>query len=115
MTREEEKNRTEQEIIARVCEWHEGCKNEGMAFYIVDYEAESEPEGSQPVYEYWYCDEHAGPAGFCLGCAEFWGGVESFEFIPPIYFCDNCKSDPDLFPQDDEEGFIDYDYDEETD
>jgi hypothetical protein len=44
---------------------------------------------------YWYCGDHIHDKGFCWGCGQFWGGVESFEFSPHG-LCPNCQDDPDL-------------------
>lgn len=41
------------------------------------------------VYE-WLCDKHAAEFGYCLGCHEFWGGFESYEFSPVPGFCPEC-------------------------
>lgn len=36
------------------------------------------------------CDKHAKEFGYCLGCHQFFGGIESYEFSPIDGFCDEC-------------------------
>ena len=67
------------------------CQNEGESLLY--------PDGKTVAY---FCSDHMGPAGFCLGCGSFWGGVESFHFGDPRYLCDDCRSDPELVFQDEE-------------
>jgi hypothetical protein len=67
------------------------CDNPGHACFLP---GSQEPDGG-------YCSEHAFAHGFCKGCGDFWGGVESFEFINNGW-CDNCRAEFDE-PDDDEE------------
>ncbi len=75
-----------------------GCPNEGQSLMY--------PDGKTITY---FCDEHMGPNGFCLWCGSFYGGVESFHFGDPPYFCDDCRHDPDLFPEYEEYEIEEYD------
>lgn len=61
------------------------------------------------VYD-WLCDKHAKEFGYCLGCHQFFGGIESYEFSPIDGFCEECV---DMFR--DETGEYDDDYEEEYD
>ena len=61
-----------------------GCANEGQPCWLPD-------AGDEPS-EY-LCGDHAGRAGYCIGCGTFWGGVETFEFGPHAGWCDNCASE----------------------
>ena len=66
----------------------ENCNEDADEYEIDDF------EGKQ---KYYYCDDHAHKAGFCLGCRLFWGGVETFDF-PKTYgnikgYCDNCSDE----------------------
>lgn len=56
----------------------------------------------KPGEEYWfdvdtsagfYCADHALQEGFCLGCAYFWSGNESFDFSPMPGFCYDCRTE----------------------
>ncbi len=53
------------------------------------------------------CSEHAARNGYCRSCGDFWGGIESFEFIHRG-LCDHChdqiKSDY-YYPSDDEDDY----------
>jgi hypothetical protein len=55
------------------------------------------PDGS-PAF---VCDEHMRAMGFCAGCGGFYGGVESFSFIEPVGYCDDCKRVDDDSSDDD--------------
>jgi hypothetical protein len=55
-----------------------GCDEEGCPCYL-------EPWGK--IHSF-YCVEHSQIHGFCVGCGQFWGGIESFDFGPG--WCDNC-------------------------
>lgn len=59
------------------------CPNEGMDCWLPD-------DGDQASCA--YCPGHAFDAGFCKSCGQFWGGIESFEFLNGGY-CDECKSE----------------------
>lgn len=52
------------------------------------------PDHHETGEEHHYCREHAFAHGYCKGCGDFWGGVESFEFLNNGY-CDNCRSQID--------------------
>lgn len=75
---------------------HPGCKAPGMECTI-SWDGET----------FYYCPDHAGQYGFCYLCGDFWGGIESFEFIHPD-ICDNCW---DQIREDDYEYYRD-DYDD---
>lgn len=66
------------------CE-HPGCQNTGLACFF--------PGSDEPGC--YYCAEHIHGAGFCWGCGNFWGGVETFDF-DRRGLCDNCRTDPEL-------------------
>lgn len=51
-----------------------------------------DPENDEDVHLN-YCPDHAYDNGFCMGCGEFWGGIESFDFSPIKGFCENCVED----------------------
>lgn len=68
------------------CE-HPGCRNEGAQCYYPNGDILASPDA-------WYCGLHAHRAGFCKGCGQFWGGVESFEFNRQG-LCDDCQMDED--------------------
>lgn len=58
--------------------------------------------------EGYYCYDHAWRNGYCFGCGQFWGGVESFDFPGPHQvsgYCDNCQSDFEEDDYDDEEDY----------
>lgn len=61
----------------------EGCTESGLECWLPD----DEGQGS-----FVYCGTHAFPNGFCTACGQFWGGIESFEFLHPG-LCDNCHSE----------------------
>ena len=83
---------------------HEGCDSTDVtACFLPDNETDTPDEH--------YCATHAHEHGWCWGCGQFWGGVESFDF--GSYYgnvaglCDNCsdavKDDFDDFDDDDYE------------
>lgn len=69
---------------------HENCCLEAEELFY--------PDGSSA----YFCYEHLGAAGFCLGCGGFYGGVESFHFGDPAHLCDDCRHDPEITGRDDE-------------
>ena len=69
------------------CE-HPGCTMAGDACFM-----DTEREEANDVSGY-YCSEHAKDYGFCYICGQFWGGIESFEFLHPGV-CDNCHAELD--------------------
>jgi hypothetical protein len=81
---------------------HSGCKSEGMEC-VISWEGET----------FYYCPDHAGQNGFCYLCGDFWGGIESFEFIHPD-ICDNCwdqiRDDDSEYYRDDDDPYDDYGY-----
>lgn len=83
-------------VAGERCE-HPGCERIGSECYLPDTSPENPPDAI-------YCAEHAHGAGFCHGCGNFWGGVESFEFSPSR-LCDDCRSSErrDIARDDDEE------------
>lgn len=67
------------------CE-QEGCEDTNTILcHLHDYEQDKE-------LTWHYCPKHAEENGFCVSCGDFWGGIESFEFVHPG-LCDNCHSD----------------------
>lgn len=56
----------------------DGCENRGEPCWI---ESAATPDE-------WYCAEHMHKHGFCIGCGQFYAGIESFDFGPG--WCDNC-------------------------
>lgn len=48
-----------------------------------------EPYSRDRMPDEMLCAVHAGRAGYCRSCGDFWGGIESFEFLHPG-LCDNC-------------------------
>lgn len=90
----------------------EGCDWLGTAcFYpdnsiygLSDEEIEAgEAEKAEP--DHYYCAKHAHKSGFCFGCGEFWGGVESFDFGAGARsgLCENCLSNGDFDDEEEEE------------
>ena len=61
----------------------DGCGNAGFECFLPDDENQA---------SYAYCVEHAFDNGFCRSCGQFWGGIESFEFLNGG-LCDNCKDE----------------------
>jgi len=61
----------------QVCEV-EGCDELGEPCWI---ESRDKPDT-------WVCAEHMHQQGFCIGCGQFYAGIESFDFGPD--WCDNC-------------------------
>jgi hypothetical protein len=80
----------------------DGCANEGMDCYLPDDREQA---------SYAYCSEHAFDEGFCKGCGQFWGGVESFEFLNGGY-CDECRAalDSEMSDENDDEEAFDDDF-----
>lgn len=76
-----------------------GCTNDGRPCFLPAY---GKPEADWDKPDQFYCWEHASPNGYCRGCGDFWGGVESFEFLNDGY-CDNCKSQMDADMRDEED------------
>lgn len=61
------------------------------------------------------CYDHIAHSGFCMGCGQFWGGIESFDIWHPGW-CDNCwdeirSNDDDYYDDNDyaEFGYGDFD------
>ena len=78
---------------------HEGCSNQGIS-----YSYPHEEYGLPPKSEV-YCARHARAAGFCIGCGQFWGGIESFDFgDSPL--CEECLT----LSEEEYEHFDDGDY-----
>lgn len=87
---------------------HEGCEDEGIECYLSAYDTgKPRTEATEP--DEYFCAEHANAHGYCWGCGDFWAGVETFDFNPRG-LCDNCKDDPDLAVNPDDED-DDYDFD----
>jgi hypothetical protein len=61
---------------------HPGCTNEGLECHL-------SPPYDQEGPEY-FCGMHAAMAGYCRGCGQFWGGIESFDSGPHAGWCDHC-------------------------
>ena len=68
---------------------HQRCKHPGEPCWLSGY-AEEDNNQSEP-YEY-LCGKHMFAHGYCPGCGQFWGGIESFEFSR-YHLCDNCEDD----------------------
>lgn len=70
-------------------------------------------DGEQPSY--YYCAKHAAPL-FCLGCGQFNGGIESFEFNPRG-LCEHCDVDlqEPRYDDDDDDGYDPRDFPTVTD
>jgi hypothetical protein len=72
---------------------HPGCLTTDESLTACYYDGTPEEQR----YAGSYCYQHAKEHGFCFGCGEFWGGVESFEFgelwgnFPNL--CDNCSDE----------------------
>lgn len=54
---------------------------------------QTEREKPQPVA--FLCKNHAQQFGYCWGCGDFWGGIDSFEFGPGsrVGLCIDCYHD----------------------
>lgn len=75
---------------SHTCE-HEGCDNPAVACWLPEAFGFIEvAPGAQP--DNWYCGTHAPTYGYCSGCGDFWGGIESFELSG---LCDACKAELD--------------------
>lgn len=85
---------------ARRCD-EPGCELEGRACFLPTHD---QPAGEDEHPDAYYCAEHAFANGFCRGCGDFWGGVESFEFANGGY-CDNCRSAIDAEERDEQDWF----------
>jgi hypothetical protein len=74
---------------------HPGCLNLNESLTACYYLPDGRPEAQ--LYAGSYCYQHAREHGFCFGCGEFWGGVESFEFAELNgnfdTYCDNCSEE----------------------
>lgn len=76
-------------FILGMCE-EPGCNRVGTPCHLPRY---NDPETDEWIDEidYHYCVSHAHENGFCWCCGEFWGGIESFEFMNKLGLCDNCE------------------------
>ena len=86
-----------------LCE-HAGCADDAMPCYLSE-DLLQDP----PVVTEWFCPIHAFEAGYCMGCGQFWSGIESFDFGNG--FCEHCASAMD--DEDDDDYLDDYESDEE--
>ena len=78
---------------------HRGCKRIGSACWL--------PDDDDRPGEY-LCWKHIDGSGYCVGCGQFWAGVESFD-LSRSQLCDNCE-----FQHDDDYGRAfhdDYEFD----
>jgi hypothetical protein len=104
-----------------------GCFAEGVPCFLPSYAFnDSDPFGDVPVAagpDHHYCTKHAKVNGFCWGCGNFFGGIESFDFGHAYGktdgLCDECdhqiKSDcGELDDWDDEDPYGYYDYPDEA-
>lgn len=73
------------------------CDNPGAPCFLP---GRQEPEG-------YYCTNHAQQEGFCWGCGQFWGGVESFEFSD-TGLCEECEQEQEA----EDQPFYDWDDDD---
>lgn len=85
----------------------ETCEAEAMVCTLPPYGVDDEPE-----YQY-FCPEHAPQMGFCRMCGEFWGGINSFEFLHPG-LCDNCYDETQNDREEEREEFAEGDDGEEV-
>ena len=70
------------QVRGPICnEW--GCNRIGFPCWL-------SPTDARP-YEY-LCWQHIEDSGFCVGCGQFWAGIESFDFRRS-QLCDNCASE----------------------
>jgi hypothetical protein len=76
----------------------EGCEKPGEPCWI---ESPNEPDE-------WYCAEHMFKNGFCIGCNQFYAGIESFDFGPG--WCSNCASEFEEEEYDDDDLDFGFDY-----
>lgn len=67
------------------------CGAPAIACYLPDLDR---GEARQATAYAYLCPDHAFKRGHCKGCGEFWGGVESFEFLNGGY-CDDCRREID--------------------
>lgn len=91
---------------------HEGCDWEGIECFlpdnpIFDLSTEEIEAGKADEMEpdYYYCSRHAHKEGFCYGCGQFWGGIESFDFGRGARrgLCENCISSGEFDDEEDED------------
>lgn len=101
-------------FVTHLCEV-EGCTWGGIACFSPDnpiYAWEGNEDEEPPDFppDHYYCGDHAQKAGFCWGCGEFWGGIESFDFGMGARsgLCENCLASGD-FDDDDEDDEDDMD------
>jgi len=59
---------------------HEGCWKQGFPCFMEMY--------TETPDEY-ACSDHAQQMGYCVGCGQFWGGVDSFDFGTGL--CPQCR------------------------
>lgn len=75
------------------------CEHRGQPCRLPNF---NEEEGMDDMIV-WVCTEHMQAEGFCWGCHEFWAGCEDFDF-DPHGLCSNCRDDPDLTGDREDEG-----------
>ena len=64
---------------------HDGCTSGAISCYLMDTDRDGLPDEL-------LCSAHAAEAGYCMVCGDFWGGIESFDFLHPGV-CDNCHDE----------------------
>jgi hypothetical protein len=70
------------------------CSSQAIECHLPDWGP------NKPEVQY-YCGTHAQQQGFCSGCGEFWGGIDSFDFGDGL--CDNCKDEFEDYYDDEED------------
>lgn len=60
-----------------------GCEEQGILCSLNDDENT----------EFYYCASHCYQNGFCYGCGNHFGGMESFDFNNPSHLCPDCRTD----------------------
>lgn len=83
---------------APMCE-HPGCPKRAELECTMPPICDDEAGSVHPL-----CFEHAEAEGFCVGCGQFWCGIEAFDF-DPAHLCPNCR-DQMVDPEDGEDDEI---------
>lgn len=87
-----------------------GCNNVGTPCRLPRYLDLETDELVDDEVDYYYCYDHAHENGFCWCCGDFWGGIESFEFVNRAGLCDNCETEIDYDDDYEDEYENDYHY-----
>lgn len=76
----------------RFCE-HLGCTSRDVSDYVhLSTYMSEDGDPDNPTIQ-WLCDKHAAEFGYCLGCHQFCGGFESYEFSEVPGYCAECVED----------------------